>query len=99
MTPSTSPTPKPLRHFLVSSMGLPAMVSHPGCVASTSWSRRLKSTSRRFASSIGSVRSLLSEAPNMVVRYIVGGVISPLLANLLLRYVLDEWFEKEVARA
>ncbi len=32
----------------------------------------------------------------MVVRYIVGGVISPLLANLLLRYVLDEWFEKEV---
>ena len=28
--------------------------------------------------------------------YIVGGVISPLLANITLHYVLDEWFEKEV---
>ena len=25
-----------------------------------------------------------------------GGVISPLLANIVLHYVLDEWFEKEV---
>jgi len=25
-----------------------------------------------------------------------GGVISPLLANIFLHYVLDEWFEKEV---
>ena len=29
-------------------------------------------------------------------RNIVGGVISPLLANIFLHYVLDEWFEKEV---
>ena len=29
-------------------------------------------------------------------RNIVGGVISPLLANITLHYVLDEWFEKEV---
>src|SRR3954454_12437507 len=27
---------------------------------------------------------------------IVGGVVSPLLANLVLHYVLDEWFEEEV---
>ena len=27
---------------------------------------------------------------------IVGGVISPLLANIFLHYVLDEWFEQEV---
>ena len=26
-----------------------------------------------------------------------GGVISPLLANIILHYVLDEWFEKEVS--
>jgi RNA-directed DNA polymerase len=25
-----------------------------------------------------------------------GGVISPLLANIVLHYVLDEWFEREV---
>ena len=25
-----------------------------------------------------------------------GGVISPLLANVYLHYVLDEWFEREV---
>ena len=25
-----------------------------------------------------------------------GGVISPLLANIVLHYVLDEWFEKDV---
>ena len=30
------------------------------------------------------------------IRKIVGGVISPLLANIFLHYVLDEWFEKEV---
>ena len=28
--------------------------------------------------------------------YIVGGVISPLLANVYLHYVLDAWFEQEV---
>ena len=27
---------------------------------------------------------------------IVGGVVSPLLANITLHYVLDEWFEEEV---
>ena len=26
----------------------------------------------------------------------MGGVISPLLANVFLHYVLDEWFEEEV---
>src|SRR5271157_5018718 len=52
--------------------------------------------SRRSASCIGSVRPLLREAPNKVVCNIVGGVISPLLANIVLHYVLDEWFEKEV---
>src|SRR5271166_6501841 len=29
-------------------------------------------------------------------RNIVVGVVSPLLANIFLHYVLDEWFEKEV---
>jgi RNA-directed DNA polymerase len=38
----------------------------------------------------------LRDAPNRVVYNIVGGEISPLLANLFLHYVLDEWFEKEV---
>jgi len=52
--------------------------------------------SRRSASCIGSVRPLLREAPNKVVCNIVGGVISPLLANIFLHYVLDEWFEKDV---
>ena len=51
---------------------------------------------RRFASCIGSVHPLLREAPNGVLRNIVGGVVSPLLANIFLHYVLDEWFEKEV---
>ena len=57
------------------------------------WSRRSRSTSRRFASCIGSVRPLLSEAPNKVVCNIVGGVISPLLANIYLH-----WFEKQHGR-
>ena len=30
------------------------------------------------------------------IRNIVGGVISPLLANIFLHYVLDVWFEQEV---
>jgi hypothetical protein len=30
------------------------------------------------------------------VRNIVGGVLSPLLSNIFLHYVLDEWFEQEV---
>jgi RNA-directed DNA polymerase len=38
----------------------------------------------------------LREAPNRVLCNIVGGVISPLLANIVLHYVLDEWFAKEV---
>jgi hypothetical protein len=38
----------------------------------------------------------LKGAPNKVVRNIVGGVISPLLANIFLHYVLDEWFAREV---
>src|SRR5438445_6396415 len=35
-------------------------------------------------------------APPGAVRKIVGGVISPLLANVYLHYVLDVWFEDEV---
>ena len=58
--------------------------------------RKSRSTSRRSASCIGSVHPLLREAPNRVLRNIVGGVISPLLANIVLHYVLDEWFAKEV---
>src|SRR5215469_6801670 len=27
---------------------------------------------------------------------IVGGVVSPILSNIFLHYVLDEWFEREV---
>ena len=38
----------------------------------------------------------MREAPNRVLYNIVGGVISPLLANIVLHYVLDEWFAKEV---
>ena len=35
-------------------------------------------------------------APNKLVRNIVGGVVSPMLSNLFLHYVLDQWFEQEV---
>src|SRR5208337_1403582 len=51
-----------------------------------------------FPSFLGarSVHPLLREAPNRVLCNIVGGVISPLLANIFLHYVLDEWFEKDV---
>jgi len=35
-------------------------------------------------------------APTGPFRKIVGGLISPLLANIFLHYVLDEWFEKAV---
>lgn len=52
--------------------------------------------SRRSGSCIESVHPLLKGAPNKVLRNIVGGVISPLLANIVLHYVLDEWFVKEV---
>ena len=38
----------------------------------------------------------IGEAPNRVLYNIVGGVVSPLLANIVLHYVLDEWFAKEV---
>jgi hypothetical protein len=38
----------------------------------------------------------LKGAPNSVVRNIVGGVLSPLLANIVLHHVLDDWFEGEV---
>ena len=34
--------------------------------------------------------------PAGAIRNIVGGLISPLLANIFLHYVLDEWFETEV---
>ena len=46
------------------------------------------------------LRTKLSSADRIsdsgTVCNIVGGVISPLLANIFLHYVLDEWFEKEV---
>ncbi len=35
-------------------------------------------------------------APNKVLRNIVGGVVSPMLSNIFLHYVLDEWFERDV---
>ena len=38
----------------------------------------------------------MREAPNRVICNIVGGVVSPLLANIVLHYVLDEWFAKDV---
>jgi hypothetical protein len=38
----------------------------------------------------------LREAPNRVVRNIVEGVSSPLLSNLFLHSVPDQWFDKEV---
>ncbi len=50
----------------------------------------------KSASYIGSAHPLLRVAPNRIVCNIVGGVISPLLANIFLHYVLDEWFAKDV---
>jgi len=38
----------------------------------------------------------LNQAPKGAVRNIVGGVISPLLSNVVLHLVLDMWFEREV---
>jgi len=38
----------------------------------------------------------LTKAPKGAVRKIVGGVISPLLSNIFLHYVLDVWFERDV---
>jgi len=38
----------------------------------------------------------LIKAPKGAIRKIVGGVISPVLSNIFLHYVLDEWFEREV---
>ena len=46
--------------------------------------RKSRSTSKKSASSTGSVRPLLKGAPNSVVRNVVGGVISPLFANVYL---------------
>jgi hypothetical protein len=43
----------------------------------------------KFTSFIGPVHPLLNVAPNKAVCNIVGGVISPLLANIYL-----QWFEK-----
>ena len=40
--------------------------------------------------------TLLLRAPEGAVCKIVWGVISPLLANVYLHYVLDVWFEQEV---
>src|SRR5215831_5932497 len=46
---------------------------------------------KRSESSIESVHPLLNQAPNEGVRNIVGGVLSPLLSNVFLHYVLDLW--------
>jgi RNA-directed DNA polymerase len=51
---------------------------------------------RRCAWSTGSISPLLLMAPKGAVCQIVGGVISPLLANVYLHYVLDVWFTQEV---
>ena len=45
----------------------------------------------RFASFTESVRPLLTAAPNKVVRNIVGGVLSPLLANVYMRRFIVGW--------
>jgi hypothetical protein len=47
---------------------------------------------RPFAAAVGEVCFKLE------VAYCVGGVISPLLANIYLHYALDEWFAKVVTR-
>jgi RNA-directed DNA polymerase len=51
---------------------------------------------RRCAWCTRSARSLLLKAPRGAVCKIVGGVTSPLLADIVLHYVLDEWFAQEV---
>jgi hypothetical protein len=51
---------------------------------------------RRSEWSIGSISPLLLMAPKGAVCQIVGGAISPLLANIYLHYVLDEWWHEEV---
>ncbi len=38
----------------------------------------------------------LADTLKREVTFCVGGVVSPLLANLLLHHVLDQWFEREV---
>ena len=50
----------------------------------------------RSESNTRSAHSLLTAPPAGAIRNIVGGLISPLLANIFLHYVLDEWFETEV---
>ena len=64
--------------------------------SSEPWSSRSRLRKERCVSFTGCVHPLLRVAPNKVVCNIVGGAISPLLANIVLHYVLDEWFEKEV---
>ena len=51
---------------------------------------------RRSEWSIGSTSPLLLMAPKGAVCQIVGGAISPLLANVYLHYVLDDWWFNEV---
>src|ERR1700734_3483132 len=50
----------------------------------------------RSASCIESARPLLRDAPSRVLCNVVGGVVSPILSNIFLHYVLDDWFEREV---
>src|SRR6266404_6591246 len=63
------------------------------CVRSSSKWRWAKMAS---ASSTRCNPALLRQTPKGACRNIVGGVISPLLANVYLHYVLDVWFEEVV---
>ncbi len=53
----------------------------------------MKTKSRWYT---GSIRALLLRAPTGAVGNIVGGVVSPILANVYLHEVLDRWFEETV---
>jgi len=60
------------------------------------WLSAWRSRKERSVWSIGLILPLLLKAPKGAVCQIVGGASSPLLANIYLHEVLDEWFEQVV---
>jgi len=61
-------------------------------------SKNLRQSSRRpppIRRSVAKTGSIYAAAP-LEVCTCVGGVISPLLANIFLHDVIDQWFEREV---
>ena len=60
------------------------------------WSSGWKWPRIRSISCFGSIRTLEIPTPKKKVCNFVGGVLSPLLGNVYLHYVLDLWFETEV---